>query len=111
MFASLFGLAGLARGFVGGIAPKAVALQSVSNRFLAPNGTERNIVFTLENDSFSTVSGRIYDIQGRKVADMIVSPDMTKVTWDGSGADHGGVYIYVITAGSKTISGTVVVIR
>ena len=91
----------------------------ISNRFITPNGDLRNdnVVFTFGNPRDSAINGRIFDLKGAFVADMVPGPKPDALTdslkWDGK-ADgkpaKGGVYIYVIWSEDKVHCGTVVVV-
>ncbi|MDE2426892.1 MAG: gliding motility-associated C-terminal domain-containing protein [Elusimicrobia bacterium] len=96
--------------------PLGFSFTSVTNRMLTPNGDGRNdtAVFQYSNPRFSDVTGKVYDIRGRFVADLASGPATDTLQWDGK--SNGvvvptGVYIYVISAEGQTQRGTVVVIR
>ena len=96
-------------------------LKSLSNRFITPNGDSLNdvAIFFFNNPYYNQVTGKIYDIRSRYIADMSSAPlvciDATQCQqWDGKAngqAVHTGVYIYVLTSAGATYSGVVVVIR
>ncbi|MFH1725739.1 MAG: gliding motility-associated C-terminal domain-containing protein [Elusimicrobiota bacterium] len=91
----------------------------LSNRFLTPNGdgSNDNSVFTFSNPRDSEVSGRIFDLKGAFVADMLTHPALNprfNRCWDGmsnGAAVRPGIYIYRLEAEGKAFTGTVVVIR
>ncbi|MDD5628552.1 MAG: gliding motility-associated C-terminal domain-containing protein [Elusimicrobia bacterium] len=89
----------------------------VSNRAITPDGNGLNdtVVFTFSNPQDSAVSGRIYDVRGRFVADLAPGPVAgASLVWDGKANGAvvpRGVYIYQIRAEGRTYNGTVVVIR
>lgn len=88
----------------------------VSNRQVTPNGDGKNdnVVFTFNNPRASSVTGRILDVKGRVVAEMLPGPMSDSLLWDGKGRGHevpGGVYIYQIESEGKVHSGTVIVIK
>ena len=88
----------------------------VSNRMLTPNGDGKNdfVVFTFNNPKDSQVTGKIYDLQGRLVAEMSPGPVSNSLEWNGKAGGQavpGGIYIYQIQAEGKTFNGTIVVIR
>lgn len=87
----------------------------VSNRMITPNddGKNDNVVFTFDNPKNSSVTGRIYDLKGAVVADMVqIAPNQLK--WDGKAGGQavpGGVYIYQLQAEGQVHNGTIVVIK
>ncbi len=104
------------------------SLIGVSNRFITPNGDNKNdvAIFAFNNLALQQVTGKIYDIHGRFVADMVRASASAVVLgqgcadvnscqqWDGKANGqtvHTGVYIYVVTATGASYSGVVVVIR
>ncbi|MFA6030071.1 MAG: gliding motility-associated C-terminal domain-containing protein [Elusimicrobiota bacterium] len=106
-------------GFGGTMTPKGFSFSSsgLSNRILTPNGDSLNdvVIFTFSNPRDSQVTGRIYDIQGKYVADLQTGPTAgTTLKWDGKvggSSVPGGIYVYVIEAESAVYSGTVVVVK
>jgi len=96
-------------------------LLSLSNRFITPNADGLNdaAIFKFNNPFYNQVTGKIYDLRGRYVADMSPAPQACSdpnqcQQWDGKAngqAVHTGVYIYVLTTAGATYSGVVVVIR
>lgn len=88
----------------------------VSNRQVTPNGDGKNddVVFTFNNPRAAAVTGRILDVRGRVVAEMVPGPVSDSLLWDGRGRGvqvPGGVYIYQIESEGKVHSGTVIVIK
>ena len=89
----------------------------VSNKAITPNGDGLNdtVVFTFDNPKDSGITGKIFDIRGRFVADMRPGPIAgATLLWDGKAGGAAvprGVYIYQIQAEGKTFNGSVVVIR
>lgn len=89
----------------------------LSNRMITPNGDRKNdnVVFTFANPQVSEVKGRIFDLNGKYVADMAPGSGFSDtLVWDarsGGVIVPGGVYIYEITAEGKTFNGTVVIIK
>lgn len=87
----------------------------VSNRMITPNddGKNDNVVFTFDNPNNSSVTGRIYDLKGAAVADMVqIAPNQLR--WDGKAGGQavpGGVYIYQLQGEGQVYNGTVVVIK
>ncbi|MDT8287056.1 MAG: hypothetical protein RQ748_08115 [Elusimicrobiales bacterium] len=90
------------------------------NRLVTPNGDSRNdkFMFKCHNPSELLVRGEIFDLKGRKVADMVRDmsaplDDFYYMEWDPNLGMRaaGGVYIYQVTAGETVLRGTVMVIR
>ncbi|MDQ7772816.1 MAG: hypothetical protein RDU13_04755 [Elusimicrobiales bacterium] len=90
------------------------------NRLVTPNGDSRNdtFMFKCHNPSELLVRGEIFDLKGRKVADMVRDmsapiDDFYYMEWDPNLGLRaaGGVYIYQITAGETVLKGTIVVVR
>jgi gliding motility-associated-like protein len=94
---------------------QSAVLQSVHPRIFSPNGDGYNDVvhFDLINPDQEPVSGKIFDLQAARVADL--SPSALGLQWDGRGPGGrvvpGGVYIYQIFVGRRRVSGTVVVVK
>ncbi len=92
-------------------------ISGISNKFITPNGDGLNdtVVFTFDNPKDSAFGGKIYDVKGAFVADMVPGPvGGSSLMWDGKAEGRvvpRGVYIYQIKAEGKTFNGTVVVIR
>ncbi|KAF0127545.1 MAG: hypothetical protein FD189_19 [Elusimicrobia bacterium] len=107
------------------LAPALMAAVTVGSsralsRLVTPNGDSRNdtFVFQCHNPSELLVKGEIFDLKGRKVADMTLkeislTDSYYKMEWNPNLGMRaaGGVYIYQITVGETVIKGTVVVIR
>ena len=92
------------------------------NRLLTPNGDRKNdtFVFRCYTAKDSAVTGKIFSIAGRKVAEMVIitnistPPFYKDLEWDpnfGGNRVRGGIYIYQIEVESRAYTGTVVVIR
>jgi hypothetical protein len=90
------------------------------NRLVTPNRDFRNdtFVFRCYNPSELLVRGEIFDLKGRKVADMTLkdislTDSYYSMEWDPNGGMRaaGGVYIYQVTVGENVLKGTIVVIR
>lgn len=90
---------------------------NLSGRVLTPNGDGLNdvIIFTydpgINNDA---VTGRIYDITGRHVADMRPGMSANTLVWDGKSNGRvvgGGPYVYRLQGGGRSYAGTIVVAR
>ncbi|MBV9080618.1 MAG: T9SS type A sorting domain-containing protein, partial [Elusimicrobia bacterium] len=75
------------------------------------------IKFVINNPNLSDVQGRLYDVNGREVAELglVSGGSVTTLSWDGrtsSGAAlESGVYVYQITGDSSHIAGLVAVAR
>ena len=95
-----------------------ISFSRTSGRFITPNGDQKNdtFYFYFANNGYIDVTGKIYDSQGRFVANM--TPDQntsTYLSWDGKSSNgqvvSGGAYIYDIEAEGFSYRGLVVVIR
>ncbi len=92
-------------------------LSNISGRVVTPNGDGINdlIIFTYDpGPSNASVRGRIYDMTGSFVADMVAGAVPNTITWNGKmngRAATSGVYVYKIEGDGKTYTGTVVVAR
>jgi len=92
-------------------------LSNVSGRVVTPNGDGLNdhIIFTYDpGPRNASVRGRIYDMTGSFVADMVPGLVPNTVVWDGKmngRAATSGVYVYKLEGDGKTYTGTVVVAR
>lgn len=90
---------------------------NISGRALTPNGDGLNdmIIFTYDpGPRNETVTGRIYDVMGSFVADMVPGRVPNTLTWDGRANGRvvgSGPYVYRIQGGGKSYSGTIVVAR
>lgn len=101
------------------------------SRFLTPESANGNqtAILCFDNPADLGVSGTIYSLIGTKIASIGPNMDATGtgcptkfpgqakpqyLGWDGranGSVAHGGVYLYVVTAGAKSYSGTVVLVR
>ncbi len=90
------------------------------NRLVTPNGDSRNDTFFFKcyNPSEFLVRGEIFDLKGRKVADMVrdMSAPLDEfyyMEWDPNSGMRasGGVYVYQVTVGETVLRGTVAVVR
>jgi hypothetical protein len=92
-------------------------LSNVSGRVVTPNGDGLNdfIIFSYDPGPRSiSARGRIYDMTGAFVADMVPGLVPNTVVWDGKmngRSASSGVYVYKIEGDGKTYTGTVVVAR
>jgi gliding motility-associated-like protein len=92
-------------------------VSNVSNHVITPNGDGRNdtVVFTFDNPRASGVSGKIFDVKGRLISEMLPGPIVdSSLKWDGKAGGMvvpQGVYLYQIQAEGQKFTGTVVVIR
>ena len=101
------------------------------SRIITPNGDQLNdkVFFCFDNPADSDVSGTIYTMLGRQVADLQprqsvaggapqcpagsgIKPEQFSV-WDPltQGQVQSGVYVYLVRAEGRSFSGTVVVVR
>ena len=89
-------------------------------RVITPNDPSQNnrVFWFFDNPSDNPVTGTIYDIRGAKVRDLVVnsqSPTANSLVWDGhdnrGAVVRSGVYLYKISAGKESQTGTVVVAR
>ena len=77
------------------------------------------IIFYIENPQGDKVTGKIFDLRGDYVADLVSQGDSTYTSvileWNGRNSDDvsvsKGVYLYQIESSGKTINGTVMVAR
>lgn len=92
-------------------------LSNVSSRVITPNGDGLNdtLIFTYDpGPNNVSPTGKIFDLQGAAVADMVPGLVPNTLTWNGrmNGQPvHSGVYIYRITGDGKTFTGSIVVAR
>jgi gliding motility-associated-like protein len=92
-------------------------LSNISGRVITPNGDGLNdsVIFTYDpGPRNAQVRGRIYDMTGSFVADMVSGLVPNTLAWNGKmngRAVTSGVYIYKIEGDGKTFTGTVVVAR
>ena len=92
-------------------------LSNISGRVLTPNGDGLNdvVIFTYDpGPSNAPVSGRIYDVNGSFVADMVPGLVPNTITWNGRMNGRpaaSGVYVYRVQGDGKTFTGTVVVAK
>ncbi len=97
--------------------PKSVSVTQIANRFITPNGDSKNenAVIFLSNPQYSDVTGKIYDVQGKFIADMAFDSIVQKLTWDGRNSNgqaaRSGVYVFVIQAEGSAYRGLLVVVR
>jgi len=87
------------------------------SKIFTPNndGVYDEIEFYIDNPTDSQVTAKIYNIAGKEIADMKLSPTGTNYYWDGKDKDgnivESGIYIYQFKVEGKVINGTVVVAR
>ncbi len=92
-------------------------LTNVYPRIFSPNGDGINDVanFVFENPNNEAVTGKIYDLGGSYVADLVPGEITNSLCWDGRFNDgrkaRSGVYVYQLKVNEKAINGTVVVAR
>jgi len=94
------------------------SLSWVNTRVITPNGDGLNdfVLFELDNPKDSAVFGKVFDLWGSFVSDMIQRDigGNQYMEWDGKAGGRvvaGGVYMYQIQAEEKAWTGTLVVIR
>jgi len=89
-------------------------------RVITPNDPSQNnrVFWFFDNPTGDPVTGTVYDIRGARVRDLAVnsqSPTANSLVWDGRDARGAvvpsGVYLYKISAGKESQTGTVVVAR
>jgi len=89
-------------------------------RVITPNDPSQNnrVFFFFNNPTGEQIQGSIYDLRGAKVRDLKVnsqSPTQDSLVWDGhdnNGAVvRSGIYLYKVTAGNQSLTGTLVVAR
>lgn len=91
-------------------------LSKVYPRVFTPNGDGWNDVtnFIYEGND-SGLSGKIFDINGAYISDMLKGDTESSLKWDGKNSSgktvSSGIYIYQIEAGGKVFNGTVVVAK
>ena len=90
------------------------------NKIFTPNGDGWNDYFEIQYDNpyDALVSGKIYDIKGRLIADMEKDEHKERLIWDGNGVNNdpvtGGLYIYQVEVygpENKIIKGIVILVR
>ncbi|MFI5363747.1 MAG: fibronectin type III domain-containing protein, partial [Elusimicrobiota bacterium] len=92
-------------------------VSNLSSRVITPNGDGLNdtLIFTYDPGPENvTPVGKIFDVRGAYVADMAPGLVPNTLTWNGymNGLPvHSGVYVYRITGGGKTFTGSIVVAR
>lgn len=92
-------------------------LSNLSSRVITPNGDGLNdtLIFSYDPGPKNVQPvGKIFDLQGAFVADMMPGLVPNTLTWNGymNGLPvHSGVYVYRITGDGKTFTGSIVVAR
>jgi hypothetical protein len=92
-------------------------VSNLSSRVITPNGDGLNdtVIFTYDPGPNNVVpTGKIFDLRGSQVADMVPGIVPNTLTWNGfmNGIPvRSGVYVYRITGDGKTFTGTIVVAR
>jgi hypothetical protein len=115
--------AGLLIGLCSSLAPRPSALsfdlpkEAVYPRIFTPNGDGINdaALFHVANPSLDTLEGKVYDGQGSFVANIGFNTGFTRGMWDGRDGNgnvvRAGVYIFEISNGGRSVTGTVVVAK
>ena len=95
--------------------------EAVHPRIFTPNGDGINdaVYFDVANPSLDSVVGRIYDKDGSSVADIrfdsYPSVGVDRWVWDGRDRNgntvRAGVYIFEVSSGDRSVTGTVVVAK
>jgi gliding motility-associated-like protein len=95
--------------------------EAVYPRIFSPNGDGINDVvnFDVANPSLDTVEGKIYDRGGSLVADIrfdsFPAVGVDRWVWDGRDRNgnlaRAGIYIYEVSSGGRSVTGTVVVAK
>jgi hypothetical protein len=95
-----------------------IALSKIYPRIITPNGDSHNdrAIFVFDNPELSSLSGHVYNLAGRKVAELAPGPQLdSTLEWDGKDSSGhvvpAGIYLYQIDVQGSTISGTIVVAR
>jgi gliding motility-associated-like protein len=92
-------------------------VSNISSRVITPNGDGLNDtwIFSYDPGPRNVVpEGKIFDLRGAYVADMVPGLVPNTLTWNGymNGLPvHSGAYVYRITGDGKTFTGTIVVAR
>ncbi|HXT00706.1 MAG TPA: hypothetical protein VN915_08540 [Elusimicrobiota bacterium] len=92
-------------------------VSNLASRVITPNGDGLNdtLIFAYDPGPRNVVpEGKIFDLRGAFVADMVPGLVPNTLTWNGymNGMPvHSGVYVYRITGDGKTFTGTIVVAR
>lgn len=90
------------------------------DKVFSPNGDGWNDYFEIQytNPYDALVSGKIYDLGGRLVANMIKDEDKERLLWNGNDLNDNpatsGLYIYEVEVSgleNKVIKGTVILVK
>jgi hypothetical protein len=87
------------------------------NKVITPNKDSVNDEFRIyyNNPLNRLLSGKVYDITGKFVAEMSVNESESYIWWDATNSDNivcePGIYVYQIKTGTRNISGTVVIAK
>jgi len=90
---------------------------NISSKIITPDSPGHTAVwiFTYDPGPNNVIpTGRVYDLHGERIADLQPGLMPNTLTWDGRMNGRtvtGGVYIYHISGGGKTFSGTIVVAK
>ncbi len=95
-----------------------LVLTEITPRIITPNADMRNDKVFFKFDSPLTgipVDSNIYDLSGSKIKSMEFDLFDNALSWDGKNTSGqsvpSGIYLYQITIGKKSVTGTVVVAK
>ncbi len=92
-------------------------VSNISGRVITPNGDGVNdvVIFTYDpGPNRDAVTGRIYDVTGSYVADMTAGAVPNTLVWNGRANGRivgSGAYIYRVSGGGRSYTGSMVVAR
>ncbi|MBI2070238.1 MAG: gliding motility-associated C-terminal domain-containing protein [Elusimicrobia bacterium] len=92
-------------------------ISQVEPKIITPNNDGLNdvVIFRYSNPKDVRVTGKIFDLTGGYVADLIQGPTADSKKWDGRDsrgqAVPGGVYVFQLEAEGQIFNGTIVVAR
>jgi len=90
------------------------------DKIFTPNRDGWNDYFEIQytNPYDALVNGKIYDLRGRLVANMVKDVDKERLIWNGNDTDEnpvrGGLYVYQVEVSgpeNKIIEGTIILVR
>jgi|GEM_PF-5369684 len=92
-------------------------ISNLSGRVITPDWPGRNSSFIITYDpgpNNVVPTGRVYDLHGEHIADLAPGSVPNTLVWDGRMSGRtvsSGVYIYHVSGGGKTYTGTIVVAK